>query len=95
MSVVFNKAEELCRQNTKFQSSLVVSLLKAAVAKATSLKGNNSKTDVIVLNFILLIKTYDKKAAQVVSANISGTGERWVRKMNGRERRDCIIDSGE
>ena len=95
MSVVFNKAEELCRQNTKFQSSLVVSLLKAAVAKATSLKGNNSKTDVIVLNFILLIKTYDKKAAQVVSENISGTGERWVRKMNDMEKRDCIIDSGE
>ena len=31
MSVVFNKAEELCRQNTNFQSILVVSLLKAAV----------------------------------------------------------------
>ena len=35
MSVVLNKAEELCRQNPSFQSSFVVSLLKAAVEKAT------------------------------------------------------------
>ena len=35
MSVVFNKAEELCSQNPKFQSSLVVSLLNASLAKAT------------------------------------------------------------
>ena len=28
ISVVFNKAEEFCRQNPNFQSSLVVSLLK-------------------------------------------------------------------
>ena len=52
MIVVFNKAEDLCRQNPKFQSSLVVSLLKAAVAKATSPKWINAKTDVIVLNCI-------------------------------------------
>ena len=33
MSVVFNKVGELCRKNPNFQSSLVVSLLKAAVEK--------------------------------------------------------------
>ena len=54
MSVVFNKAEELCRHNNNFQSSLVVSLLEAAVAKATSPKGSNAKTDIIVLDFIFL-----------------------------------------
>ena len=35
MSFVFNKAEELCRQNPNFQSSLVVYLLKATVANST------------------------------------------------------------
>ena len=74
MSVLFSKAEELCRQNTNFQSSFVVYLLKAAVSKSTSPKRSNSKTDLIVLNFIRLIGTYDKKSAQVVYANIGGPG---------------------
>ena len=68
--------------------------MKAAVAKETSTKGSNTKTGVIVLNFIFLIEIYDKKAAHVVSKNIGGPGERWVRKTNARERKDCIIDSG-
>ena len=72
----------------------MVSLLKSSVAKATSPKGSKVKTDVIVLNFIRLIGTYDKKSAQVVSENIGGTGGQWVRKMNSRERKYCIIDSG-
>ena len=74
-----------------FQSSLVVSLLKAAVAKATSKDGNNKRTDVQVLKFIRLIGTYDKKAAEVVSANLGGPGSRWVRKINAKDRKDCII----
>ena len=63
--------------------------------KATPPKGSNAKTDAIVLNFICLIGTYDKKPAQVVSANIGGPRDRWVRKMNARERKDCIINIGE
>ena len=69
--------------------------MEAAVAKATSPKGSNAKTDIIVLDFIRLIVTYDKKISQVVSANIGGPGDRWVRKMNVRKQKDCIIDSGE
>ena len=92
---MLNKVDELCRHNTNFQSSLVVSLLKAAVENATPLRGSNSKTNVIVLNFICFIGTYDKKVAQVVSTNIGGPGDRWVRKMNARERKDCIIDRSE
>ena len=65
------------------------------MAKETLPKVSNAKTDLIVLNFICLIGTYDKKAAQVLSANIGGPGERWVRKMNARDQKDCIIDSGE
>ena len=95
MSVLFNKVEDLCRQNPNFHSILVVSLFKAAVAKKTSPKVSNAKIDVIVLNFIRLIITYDKKSAQVVSANIGGPGDQWVRKMNYREQNYCIINSGE
>ena len=69
--------------------------MKAAVAKATSPKGSNAKTYVIVLKFICLIVTYDKRESQVVSANIGGLGDRWVRKMSPRERKDCITNSGE
>ena len=94
MNAVFQKAAELCNTNPTFQSSLVVSLLKAAVAKGTSTIGANAKTPVKVLNFIRLIGTYDKNAAQVVSANVGGPGDRWVRRMNAKDRKDCIIDSG-
>ena len=62
------------------------------MAKAESPKGSNAKTDVIVLIFIILIGTYYNKLAQVVSANIGGPGNWWVRKMNDRERNDCIIE---
>ena len=66
--------------------------MKAAVAKATS---PNDNTYIIVINFIRFIGTYDKKAAHVVSANIGGPGDWWVKKTNFREQKDCIIDSGE
>ena len=49
----------------------------------------------MMLNCIFLIGTYDKKAAQVVSENIGGPGYRWVRKMNARNQKNCIINSGE
>ena len=39
--------------------------------------------------------TYDPRAAQLVSANLGGPGERWVRKVNSRERKEYIIDSGD
>ena len=84
MSILFNKAEEVCRQNPNFQSSLVFSLLKSAAEKATSPKGRNNKTDVIVLNFIRLIGKYDNKVAQFLPENIGWPGDRWVRKMNSR-----------
>ena len=56
--------------------------------------GNNERTDVQVLNFIRLIGIYDKKAAEVVSANLGGPGARWVRKINAKDRKDCIIYGG-
>ena len=43
MSVVFNNAEDCFRQNPNFQSMSVISLLKAAVSKATSPKGSNAQ----------------------------------------------------
>ena len=94
MNVLFEKANELCIKNPEFQSSLVVLVPKAAVVKATSAKGGNAKTDVRILNFIRLIGTYDKRAAQVVSANLGCPGNRWVRKVNARKREDCMIASG-
>ena len=59
--------------------------MRSAAAKETSPNGSNTKTDVIVLNFIFLIGKYDKKSAHFVSENIGGTGDRWIRKMNARD----------
>ena len=42
-----------------------------------------------------MIGTYDKKSAQVISVNIGGPGDLWVRKMNNREQKDCITDRSE
>ena len=95
MSVAFNKADELCRQNPTFQSSLVVSLLKAAVAKVTSPKRSNAKTDLQVLHFILLIRTYDNKVSHVVSVNLGGHLDSWARKINNKEQKNCTIKSSE
>ena len=36
----------------------------------------NAKTGVRILNFVRLIGTYGKRAAQVVSANLGGPGDR-------------------
>ena len=46
--------------------------MKAAVAKVTSPKRSNAKTDLQVLDFILLIRTYDNKVSHVVSVNLGG-----------------------
>ena len=55
----------------------------------------DAKSDLQVLNFVRLIATYDPKGTQLVSANLGGPGDRSARRVNTRERKDCIIDSGD
>ena len=93
MNVLFKQAANIYENNKDFQSGLVVALPKAAVAK--EIYGSNAKTDLQVLNFVRLMTTYDPRAAQLVSANLGGPGERWVRKVNSRERKEYIIDSSD
>eukprot|EP00957_Ditylum_brightwellii_P209966 15364431-Ditylum_brightwellii.AAC.1 len=49
---LFNNTADLCEKNPKFQSSLVVALFKAAVAKEKS--GANAKTERESSEFLLI-----------------------------------------
>lgn len=93
MKSLFGNAEELCKKNPSFRSSIIVALFKAACAKEQH--GSNAATDEKVVNFFRYISTYDKKAAQVMSANLGGPSQRWMATLNAREREDCILDSGD
>jgi len=93
MVTLFENLAEACKKNPNFQSSLVVAMLKAAAAK--ELHGNNAATEEKVVNFFRFIQTYDAKAAQVLSANLSGPSARWMKKLNARDRDACILECGE
>ena len=88
----FNEAADLCEKNPKLQSSLIVALFKAAMAKEKF--GNNAKMEEIVVNFYRYIATHDAKAASVLSANLNGPSARWMRTLNSREREECVVAHG-
>ena len=83
---------EVWQANPAFRSSLAVSIVKSAVAK--SKYGPNAAMDEKILNFVRFIRTHDKKAAEVLSANLSGPDDRWMRRLDARDREPCILDSG-
>ena len=45
-----------------------------------------------VINFYRFVQTFSPQAAEVVSANLRGPDQRWVRKINNSEVQDCIFD---
>ena len=92
MRVLFDKAAELCEKNPKMANSLVITLLKAAVAKEQF--GRSAKYEEKAINFFRFLRTFDPKAAEVVSANLGGPSVRWMKTLDARERDDCILDSG-
>ena len=47
-----------------------------------------------MLNFYRFMNTYDKKATEVLSANLGGPSERYLKSLNAHERDSCILDSG-
>ena len=89
---LFNEAAVLCEKNPEFQSSLIVALFKAAVCKEKF--GTNAKTEESVVNFYRFIATFDAKAASVVSANLRGPSMRWMKELNARERKECMLACG-
>ena len=93
MSNLFASAEQLCRDNPDMWSNIVIMMLKGVVAK--QLHGKNAQTNEECVNFIRYLHTISPKAAEVVSANIGGISKRWLRELNARDRKDCIIDEGE
>ena len=46
-------------------------------------------------NFYRFLNTYDKQATQVLSANLGGPSERWLRRLDAKDRDECYLDEGE
>jgi len=86
------KVAKLYEDNKNFRESLVVGLLRAAVNRTQGSKCAAMEEKVI--NFYRFVSTWSPMAAQVMSANLQGPGKRWLRKLNARDRTDCILDGG-
>ena len=52
----------------------------------------NEAFDEKLINFKRFLHTNSTQAAEVVSANIRGPGQRWVQRFNIIEVQDCIFD---
>eukprot|EP00957_Ditylum_brightwellii_P021557 1625337-Ditylum_brightwellii.AAC.1 len=83
---MLNKAADLCKKNPKLQCSLIVALLKATMAKEKY--GSNAKSEEMVVNFYRCVHTYDPNAAAVLSANLCGPSEHWLKTLNAREQKE-------
>jgi hypothetical protein len=92
MTVLFEKAAELCDKNPNFKNSIIITLLKGAIAKEQF--GSNAKTEEEAVNFYRYMRTYDPKSSEVLATLLGGPGARWCKKLNARERDCCILDSG-
>eukprot|EP00957_Ditylum_brightwellii_P163459 12444997-Ditylum_brightwellii.AAC.1 len=78
-------------RNQNFQSSIIVALLNVVCTKEQH--GSNIETDEKVVNFFRFISTYDKKAAEVMSANLGGTSTHCMKTLNACEQEGYILDS--
>ena len=92
MDILFKNTKQLCNDNPKFKDSLIVALFRAAIAK--NKYDHNAATEGKVMNFYRFINTYNPKLSQVVSGNLHGPSDRWIRKLNPLDKNECIIDSG-
>ena len=84
VDILFQDAVELYEKNPDFSSSLSVAILRGAMTKAEKLT-----------NFYRFRNTYDKQATQVLSANLGGPSERWLRRLDAKDRDECYLDEGE
>ena len=93
MHTLFKDAVQICEKNPGFEDSLIVALFRAAVAKG---KGSaNTKSEEIVVNSFRYIQTFCPAAASALSAILQcGPSTRWMKTLNARERKDCILNSG-
>lgn len=89
-SEFLKKVTDLYTENPKFCDSLVIGLLKAAVARTTGQR--NAVMDEKVINFYRYVSTYSPRAAQVVWANLEGPSHRWLQSLNAQERTAPILD---
>eukprot|EP00957_Ditylum_brightwellii_P040781 3086971-Ditylum_brightwellii.AAC.1 len=91
MVTLFSDAVKLCMENSNFHRSIIVGLLKAAIARQKH--GANSKLDEMVVNFYCFLATHDKMTTSIVSDNLSGPREHLMRKLNAHGRYDCLLDT--
>jgi len=92
VKTVFDKAADLYEKNPEFRSSVIVALLKGAVAKATF--GKNTATEERCVNFFRYMRSISKTAFSALRETLGGPSSRWMEKLNAREKVPCIVDSG-
>ena len=80
------------KSNPDFRGGLQVALVKTAITKLKF--GNKSKMEEKVLNFYRIMDAYDKKAIEVLSANLGGPSAHYLKSLNARESDSYILDSG-
>eukprot|EP00957_Ditylum_brightwellii_P113878 8681754-Ditylum_brightwellii.AAC.1 len=83
---MLNEVADLCKKNPKLQSSLIVALFKAAMAKEKY--GSNAKLEEMVVNFFRCIHTYNPKAPAVLLANLCRPSDHWLKTLNAREQKE-------
>ena len=70
INTLFKDVANLYKKNPKFQSSLIVTLFKAAIAKEKF--GTSARREESVVHFYHYIAIYNPKATSVISANLGG-----------------------
>ena len=93
VDTLFQDAAELYEKNPDFSSSLSVAILRGAVTKAKH--GSNTQMEEKLTNFYRFLNTCDKQATQVLSANLGGPSEHWLRRLDAKDRDKCYLDEGE
>lgn len=92
-TVFFEKAATMHKNNPKFRNSVVVSMLKGIIAKSSCNK-NNIQLEEKMVDFYRYLRTLSPKACQFAAANsgldTKGISDRWLRKLNAKDRGDSV-----
>ena len=93
-STLFEKADQLYKENKSFRSNIVICLLKAIVAKQSS-GHNNLVMEQKLVDFYRYLRTLGKQSCKFVTANLGlggkGISDRWLRELNRKDRGDNIF----
>ena len=93
-SILFEKADQLCKNNKSFRNNIIICLLKAIVVKQSS-RHNNLTIEQKLVDFCRYLRTLGKQSYKFVIVNLGigdkGISERWLREINRKDRGENIF----